>query len=163
MSVNWDAVTAIISASASPFLGVIGVIAKHRYDRHRDARAERLHQEEHAEQREEKLVATDVQRQDADTRQFQALLEGYSNQVRDLLLDNQNLRITLQEQNKRIAGQDRVIASLEERVTAAEAELQQATSERQQYLDHITHLEALIPPPGPPPRPWATVRPAPAT
>lgn len=82
-----------------------------------------------------------INTKDAETNQFTALTEGYTETFRQLRLDMQDM-------------QKRVIAlEAEKKVLAIEN-----SSDRALFLAHLTEVEKLVPvPPGPPARPfnWA--------
>lgn len=85
--------------------------------------------------------ATNVSETEAETNQFSALTEGFVEQLRILKED-------LNEQRELRKSDRTEINNLTARVEANERR-------EQEYLNHIGHLESLIPnPPGPPVRPW---------
>lgn len=116
----------IIQLLSLPFFGALGVIAKIIWDAVRDRNVHKV-----------ALSQVNVSEKDANTRQFEAIVEGFTQSLTAA-------RTEAERANTR-AG------ALETRLDNLERE---RAVEHIQIVEHLTKLEMLVPnPPGPPPRP----------
>lgn len=142
---DWN--PAAIIGLASPFLVLIGVLAK--------VGADWLAQKWSNKNKSKELVVSeklaDISEQEAQTHQIQAIFEGFNSSLAVVSKRATDAENALSEFRER---SEQAVAKLTERVEKLEKEREEYLEERDLMVRHIVDLETLVPsPPGPPVRP----------